>query len=68
MGRITVTIDPQLIEDAQVLLGTSTKRQTIEQALLEIVQMKKRENALRRRGQLDLNLDQEGLSELRRQS
>lgn len=66
MDRITVTIDQQLIEEARQALGTSTKRETIEMALREAVKASRRAEALSRAGRLDLELDQEGLAELRR--
>ena len=67
MDRITVTIDQQLIEEARQALCTSTKRETIELALREAVKASRRAAALSRAGRLDLELDQEGLAELRRQ-
>ena len=66
MDRITVTIDQQLIEEARQALCTSTKRETIEMALREAVKASRRAEALSRAGRLDLELDQEGLAELRR--
>ena len=66
MDRITVTIDQQLIEEARHALCTSTKRETIEMALREAVKASRRADALSRAGRLDLELDQEGLAELRR--
>lgn len=66
MDRITVTIDQQLIEEARQALCTSTKRETIERALREAVKASRRAEALSRAGRLDLELDQEGLAELRR--
>ena len=67
MDRITVTIDQQLIEEARQALCTSTKRETIELVLREAVKASRRAAALSRAGRLDLELDQEGLAELRRQ-
>lgn len=66
MDRITVTIDQRLIEEARQALCTSTKRETIELALREAVNASRRAEALSRAGRLDLELDQEGLAELRR--
>lgn len=66
MDRITVTIDQQLIEEARQALCTSTKRETVEMALREAVKASRRADALSRAGRLDLELDQEGLAELRR--
>ena len=67
MDRITVTIDQQLIEEARQALCTSTKRETIELALREAVKASRRAEALSRAGRLDLELDQEGVTDLRRQ-
>ena len=67
MDRVTVTIDQQLIEEARQALRTSTKRETIELAPREAVKASRRAAALSRAGRLDLELDQDGLAELRRQ-
>ena len=66
MDRVTVTIDRQLIKEARQALRTSTKRGTIELALREAVKASRRAAALSRAGRLDLELDQDGLAELRR--
>ena len=54
MGRMTVTIDNHLIEEARQALRTSTKRETIELALREAVKAWRRNAALSRAGRLDL--------------
>ncbi|MEW5816390.1 MAG: type II toxin-antitoxin system VapB family antitoxin [Spirochaetota bacterium] len=65
MKRMTLTIDENLIADAQRLLGASTKRETVERALRIVLNQKKRERALSHCGNIELDLTQEALKELR---
>lgn len=65
MRRMTVTVDENLLAEAQMLLKSRTKRETISRALCEIVRQKKREKALEHCGQIELDLDQTQLQELR---
>ena len=65
MSRMTVTLDDELITEAQESLGTRTKSETIRQALEEIVRRKRLERVLEHAGQIDLDLDQERLERLR---
>ena len=67
MARMTVTLDEHLVEEAQNVLGTSTKRETIQKALTEIIKQKKREIALTHCGNIELELNQEQLESLREQ-
>ena len=68
MGRMTVTLDEALVEEARKLLGAGTKRETIRLALEEAIRARKRRRALGHRGRIGLDLDQDGLQELRGQS
>ena len=65
MKRMTLTIDEDLINEAQNLLGASTKRETVQKALMEIIRLKKRKKALTHRGTIELVIDQHQLESLR---
>jgi len=61
MTRMTVTLDEKIVSEARDLLKTKTKRETIETALIEVIKEKKREKALQHCGEIELDIDQEGL-------
>ncbi len=61
MTRMTVTLDEKIVNEARDLLKTKTKRETIETALIEVIKEKKREKALEHCGEIELDIDQEGL-------
>jgi Arc/MetJ family transcription regulator len=65
MTRMTVTVDPRLLEEAQEVLGTSTKADTLRQALEEVLRRARLARALGHQGRIDLDLDQEKLAALR---
>ena len=67
MTRLTVTIDEELLSEAQALLASPTKRDTIATALRELVRERKRRAALRHAGSIELDLDQEMLRQYREQ-
>ena len=66
MTRMTVTLDEKIINEARDLLKTKTKRETIEKALTEVIKEKKREKALEHCGQIELDINQEGLQVYRK--
>lgn len=59
MGATNIEVNPELLADAMRLLGTKTKKDTVNTALREVVQRLKRLEALERmtaraeRGELD---------------
>lgn len=65
MTRMTVTLDPDLLEQAREALGVSTNSAAIRIALVEVVRKKQLTEALSHRGQIALELDQETLQKLR---
>lgn len=65
MTRMTVTLDPNLLEQAREALGVSTNSAAIRIALVEVVRKKQLAEALGHRGQIALELDQEILQKLR---
>ena len=67
MTRLTVTIDEELLSEAQSLLAAPTKRATIAVALRELVRDRKRQAALSHVGEVELDLDQERLRRYREQ-
>lgn len=67
MTRLTVTVDEELLSEAQALLASSTKRETIAIALRELVRERKRKAALSHAGSIELDLDQEMLRHYREQ-
>ncbi len=50
--RINIVIDDELMAEAQRLTGILTKRETVEQALRELVRLKRQEAVRRERGRL----------------
>ena len=65
MTRMTVTLDPKLLEQAREALGVPTKSETIRIALTEILRKRQLAQVLDHCGQIDLELDQESLQRLR---
>jgi hypothetical protein len=63
MGRLTVTIDDALLDEAKAALGSRTRAAAIRTALEEAVRRRRLAQALEQRGQLRLRGD---LAELRR--
>lgn len=61
--QINIVIDDELMAEAQRLTGISTKRETVEQALRELVRLKRQEAVRRERGRLrwegDLDLSRQ---------
>ncbi len=66
MSRMTITVDPELLEQAKVALEAPTKAETIRIALSEVVRRRRLRAALTHRGRIQLDLDQEALQQLRR--
>ena len=68
MSRMTVNIDPDLLDQAKAALGAPTKVETIRIALAEAVRKQRLGIALQNRGQIDLELDQGNLQQQRQGS
>jgi Arc/MetJ family transcription regulator len=64
--RTNIEIDEDVMREAQRLLGTSTKRETVDFALREVVARQRRLGVLRLRGRVrwegDLNASRRGRS------
>ena len=65
MGRMTITIDEDLVSKAREALGTRTKAETIRLALREVLRRDRLAGALAHQGKVELALDQETLRKLR---
>jgi Arc/MetJ family transcription regulator len=61
MGRLTATLDDQLLEEARRVMSTRTKRETIEAALREVVRRAKIRKALEHKGRLHLGFSRDDL-------
>ncbi len=68
MSRMTITVDPDLLDQARRALAAPTKAETIRIALTEVVRKQQLAAALKHRGRIELDLDQETLERLRRES
>ena len=67
MQRFTVTVDENLLASAMKALGTRSKADTVRRALAEVLRRKRLADALKHQGQVELDIDQDGLQELRAQ-
>jgi Arc/MetJ family transcription regulator len=65
--RMTVTLDEKILEEARMISGKKTKREVIEEALREFVRRKRREEALKHAGKIDMDIDLEDLMKMREQ-
>ncbi len=63
--RRTVVIDDSLLADAQRLLGTSGIRDTVEEALREVIRRRRLEQLRNSLGKMDLGLTSQELTRLR---
>ena len=63
--RLSVTLDPTLLETAAKLSGSRTKRQAIERALQTLIQAHRRTEMIRHAGAFRLTLSRRTLRRLR---
>jgi metal-responsive CopG/Arc/MetJ family transcriptional regulator len=63
--RMSVTLDKELLDEAQSILCKKTKREVIEEALRELVRKKRREEAIEHAGKIDMDIDLEELLKMR---
>ena len=66
--RMSVTLDDELLEEVMSAFGVTVKREAIEIALKEALRSKRRTEALRHRGGIELDIDLKGLERLRAES
>lgn len=65
--RMSVTLDEELLNEAQKVSGKKTKREIIEEALKEFVRKKRREEALKHAGKIEMDMTVEDLIKMRKQ-
>lgn len=66
--RLSVTLDPALLETAAKLSSAPTKRAVIEQALQSFIQDHRRAEAIRHAGAFPLTITRRTLRRLRRKA
>lgn len=66
MSKTTVMIDDALLKAAAEAIGTRTKRETIEAALLSLVRQHTKEKFRKELGTFDIDLTPQELERLRR--
>ncbi|MBI4513119.1 MAG: type II toxin-antitoxin system VapB family antitoxin [Gemmatimonadetes bacterium] len=59
--RLSVTVDPELLDEAVHLSGARSKREAIEAALKELVRHRRLERMIARAGKVELALSLEDL-------
>lgn len=63
--RLSVSVNPELLDTAAKLSGSRTKRQAIERALQALIQEYRRAEAIRHAGAFPLTLSRNALRRLR---
>lgn len=64
--RLSVSVDPRLLELAEKLSGSHTKREAIERALHALIQEHRRSETIRHAGTFPLTITRTTLRRLRR--
>lgn len=65
MTRMSIALDPELLEEAQRLSGARTKRETVQRALEHYVSLLRRRQIAEHAGRIELDLTQEILESMR---
>ena len=63
--RMSVTLDKELLEEAQEVSGKKIKREVIEEALKELIRKKRREEAIKHAGTIQVDMTLEELLKMR---
>lgn len=63
--RMSVTLDEKLLEEAQEVSGKKIKREVIEEALKELIRKKRREEAIKHAGTIQVDMTLEKLLKIR---
>jgi|JI6StandDraft_1071083.scaffolds.fasta_scaffold941560_1 Arc/MetJ family transcription regulator len=61
--KTTMDLPISLLDEAQRLLETSTKKETVIEALKKVVEMRKRQAIFFNKGKLDLKIDLDAIRE-----
>ncbi len=65
--RLSISVDPELLEKATRVSGAHTKREAIERALHTLIEAHRRGQAIRHAGTIPLTIDRATLRKLRQQ-
>jgi metal-responsive CopG/Arc/MetJ family transcriptional regulator len=65
--RMSVTLDKELLEEAQHLVKKKTKREVIEEALRELIKNRKRQDAIQYAGKVEMDITLRQLLKMRRE-
>lgn len=65
MGRMTITIDEELVTEVKKVSGATTKAAAIRLALRDFLRRQRLADVLDHQGQIELDLNQETLKKLR---
>ena len=65
--RMTISLQKELLEEAQSLLKKKNKKEVIEDALRELIRKKRREEAIKHAGKVEIDITLDKLLSLREQ-
>jgi len=65
--RMSISLERELLEEAQKLLKKKTKKEVIEEALRELIRKKRREEAIKHAGKIKIDITHDELLALRKQ-
>jgi len=65
--RMTISLQKELLEEAQRLLKKKNKKEVIEDALRELIRKKRREEAIKHAGKVEIDITLDELFSLREQ-
>ena len=65
MGRMTITVDEDLLVEVKKVSGASTKAEAIRLALQDFLRRQRLAGVLEHQGKIELTLDQASLKKLR---
>jgi len=64
--RMSVSLDKKLLEEAQHLASKKTKKEVLEEALRELIRKKRREEAIKHAGSIEMDITLEELLKMRK--
>ena len=65
--RMSITFKKELLEEAQRLFNKKTKKEMIEDAFRELIRKKRREEAIKHAGKVEMDITLDELLSLRKQ-
>lgn len=65
--RMTISLQKELLEEAQSLLKKKNKKEVIEDALRELIRKKRREEAIKHAGKVEIDITLDEFLSLREQ-